>query len=493
MCDDPDLAAPLVKHSSTKCIAADSDTIYKSLTRAMRCVLFSFLAANSANALVEGAQPFAPADRNAPVLMGLGDSLGQGVQSADASSLSQPHSYLNRIATQMGVTFELPLITWSFRNHVFYHLPHLRRRINPRTISHNLAYNGADLNDLIHTRSNAFFTPLLANSEADLVLYPRRSSQIDIAEQAGAGLIICWIGNNDFLPAVLALDTESLTSVKDFKKNFKELATRLTNAQRQFGTKVVFINLPDPTHIAYLVNNHTLAQLLGAERAAAANLPAGAYTTIIAAMGMQLGILEEDFIEQSNHYLNRKDIALVQRRVNQFNDIIATEAARMNMPVVNINSQLEAVTRGTVQVADHTFSLHYMRGIYSLDGVHPSNIGYALIANHVLRTINQFFKTTIPLIPDQQLTQILYDDPFVDLDRDGRVRGRPYTSLLESLLAILNLTGDETESIPPHTTLSAALTVPNRAVQPKIPPISSQIYLNTIKTVLGINMFKGSN
>src|SRR5215469_7671496 len=45
-----------------------------------------------------------------PPFVALGDSLGEGDQSADANQLTQPNVYLNRIATQMGVPFALPLI-----------------------------------------------------------------------------------------------------------------------------------------------------------------------------------------------------------------------------------------------------------------------------------------------------------------------------------------------------------------------------------------------
>src|SRR5215831_8232409 len=42
--------------------------------------------------------------------VGLGDSIGEGVQSADASQWTQPFSYQNLIANRMGANFPLPLI-----------------------------------------------------------------------------------------------------------------------------------------------------------------------------------------------------------------------------------------------------------------------------------------------------------------------------------------------------------------------------------------------
>jgi len=45
-----------------------------------------------------------------PLILGLGDSIGEGVQSADASFRTQPSGYLKLLAEQIGDRFPLPLI-----------------------------------------------------------------------------------------------------------------------------------------------------------------------------------------------------------------------------------------------------------------------------------------------------------------------------------------------------------------------------------------------
>ena len=42
--------------------------------------------------------------------VGLGDSIGEGVQSADANQWTQPFGYHNLIALRLGANFPLPLI-----------------------------------------------------------------------------------------------------------------------------------------------------------------------------------------------------------------------------------------------------------------------------------------------------------------------------------------------------------------------------------------------
>jgi len=50
-----------------------------------------------------------------PPFVGMGDSLGEGVQSADANNRTQPFGYLNLVGHQMSVPFTLPLIQTSPR------------------------------------------------------------------------------------------------------------------------------------------------------------------------------------------------------------------------------------------------------------------------------------------------------------------------------------------------------------------------------------------
>ena len=44
------------------------------------------------------------------VVVGMGDSVGQGVQSGDASAQTQLASYINWVAMKLGVPFPMPLI-----------------------------------------------------------------------------------------------------------------------------------------------------------------------------------------------------------------------------------------------------------------------------------------------------------------------------------------------------------------------------------------------
>src|SRR5258708_18926739 len=76
-----------------------------------------------------------------PPFIAMGDSLGEGVQSADASTRTQPFTFLNLVARQMGVTFPLPLIQ-SGALGIIGAVTN-RSRVDPSIAASNLAVSGA--------------------------------------------------------------------------------------------------------------------------------------------------------------------------------------------------------------------------------------------------------------------------------------------------------------------------------------------------------------
>src|SRR5580658_10452198 len=91
-----------------------------------------------------------------PALVGIGDSLGEGVQSANAFQESQPNAYLNRIAQQMAVPFAQPLLSTSLFASVFSDSG--RSRISPDTDPADLAVSGATTENVL-TAIAAMGTP----------------------------------------------------------------------------------------------------------------------------------------------------------------------------------------------------------------------------------------------------------------------------------------------------------------------------------------------
>lgn len=395
-------------------------------------------------------QSFSVEDTPQARLVGLGDSIGEGVQAADASWRTQPFSYLSFINHLMSADLTIPFIRTNYLGIVGDTTN--RSRIFPGQITTNLAVSGATVNSLLYERAGSA-TIADIHSETDLVLFPRMLSQIEAAEELAPEYLVCWIGNNDVLSSVISygnMDASQLTPLADFERDFILLADRLAAMHATSGTRIVFGNIPNVTDIAFLVDRRFAEAVLGFP----VNLPDGHYTSIIGLLIMSIAG-NDDLVADPNFVLDDGEIALIQARLAAFNLIIAREAERIGMPLVDINAKFAEFAQTPPIFAGIPVFKYFMRGLFSLDGVHPSNIGQALIANEFIRVMNQSFATNFPVIDGQTLTLLFLLDPSVDKDLDGKATGRIGAGLVESLLYLVGMTGDPNDFVPDAATISA--------------------------------------
>jgi lysophospholipase L1-like esterase len=366
----------------------------------------------------------------------MGDSIGEGVQSADASRRTQPASYLNWIAFQMGAPFPLPLIRSGPLGVVGD--TKLRSRVSPFVAGANLAVSGADLDDLLNDGADAD-TPGDIDSETDLVLFPRKGSQMDIVERIDPApeFVFCWIGNNDVLGSVTSfdeLDGSQLTPVEDFRTRFEEIASRLSLT----GSRVVYGNIPDVTRIAFLLDREDLIRFLGSDL----GLPEGHRTSLVAMLLIRLGLADPGLIQNASWVLDASEIASIQDRVRVFNDIIAGEAARAGAAVADVHERFEELVANPPVFLGVEINHRFLGGLFSLDAVHPSNTAHAIIANEFIDATNATHGAGVPRLSPLDLTLTFLRDPHIDKDGDGRVRGRPLAGLLETLAPFFGFSGD---------------------------------------------------
>lgn len=375
-----------------------------------------------------------------PSLIGLGDSIGEGVQSYNACARTQPNTYLAKVAAQMGVEFPLPSILTNAIGIVGE--MENRRRLSPYEVCSNLAVSGADVASLLTEQADAL-NPQMMDTETDLVLFPRLGSQIEVAEIIAAPTAICWIGNNDVLEAATSFDQydgSQMTPVDDFKADFTEISQRLTQASE----RVVFCNIPDVCNIGFLCNQDDLLFFLGNDY----GLPEGHYTSIAAMLMIKLGLDDGSILNDPNYVLDAQEITTIQDRTNTFNDFIKQKANELGMPLVDINSLFKSVCETPYVFFDIPVKRRYLGGIFSLDGFHPSNIAHAIVANEVISVMNEHFGMSIPLISQEGLEDIFLEDPFIDKDADGVVTGRPFAGILETLAPLIGLSGDRDDWLP---------------------------------------------
>jgi hypothetical protein len=390
------------------------------------CVLITILALAPAHA---AAQP--------PLLVGLGDSLGEGVQSGDASASTQPWSLYNIVAWRMGAAFPLPLVrTTPFAG---AGSTSGRTRIDPSVRSRNLAVSGATVHTLLYDAATAV-TVSDIDRETELMLFPRLGSQIEVAEALRPQYVLSWIGNNDALGAVLDfnhLDATQLTPVDTFTADFTQLTQRL----QAIGAKAVFGTIPDITSIGYLLNRQDLVRFLGS----AYGLPASNLTTLSAMVMVRLGLASSSIFADPAYSLDPVEQAAISDHIDLLNEVIRTTVAGHGMALVDTHAIFDYYTRNTLTLFGAPLTTRFLGGWFSLDGVHPSNIGQTVAAMFFIDALNRRYGTAIPQIDANSLFVVANTDPFIDKDRDGRVTGRPNAGLLETVLGLLGISGDSND------------------------------------------------
>jgi len=313
-----------------------------------------------------------------------------------------------------------------------------RSRITPALRAANLAVSGADVGMLLRARADATI-----DTETDLVLSPRRQSQIEAAEALRARLVICWIGNNDALGAVTNfdhLDGSQLTPIPKFAEDFHEIVSRLKAA----GSTPIFGNIPDVVDIAFLMDRQDLIRFLGSDF----GLPAGSFTTLAAVAMVKLGLENPSIFQDPDFVLDPAEIGLIRNRIDVFNAIIRDTAEAEGFAVVDTHAAFRLIAALQPVVFGVRLTSRYLGGLFSLDGIHPSNFSHALIAASFISTLNTRYGLSLPSLTLSEWLAVFLADPFIDKDGDGRVTGRFGAGLLETILPFLGISGDPNDFSP---------------------------------------------
>jgi len=353
-------------------------------------------------------------------LVVVGDSLSAGFQNGSLLGEQQVHGYASLVAQQAGVPLSLPEMAFPGIPNVLTLVdpgpPPLiveatgvsSGRIDPTVQPFDLAVPAARVADALQARPDLGFQDL-----TDLVLglpgllVNLSLSQVEWAEALEPTTILVWIGNVDALGAAIGGDASLLTPVPEFEAAYAELMRRLAAT----GATIVVGNIPDVTAIAFLTSAEDLAELVG--------LP-------LSVIGPVLGIGPGDFVLPeavaqiatqgitgplpANLVLDATEVSLIQNAVDRFNEIIREQAGANHAAVVDVHHLLEVARKRGLDVGDHRLTTTFLGGLFSLDGIHPTNTGYAILANEFIETLNRRFDAGIPAVDEQA---VLVTDPLV--------------------------------------------------------------------------------
>ena len=415
------------------------------MRNAHRALLLGLVAALAAGAA------FAQVDFSRYVA--LGDSLTAGVTNFGSVEKYQINSVPALIARQAGIAgFQQPLVSEPG-------LPPLLElkalNITPFGVSpviqfktgagqplnatlptpyNNLGIDGADTLDLLTRTGNIYNLAADLGQYAagtvgknvpfsDLVLrfpvFPGTTTPAPAVAQAIAlqpTFITVAIGSNEVLGAVEAavvVDGVTMTTKADFQTRYTQLLGALRQARPNASIMVATIQdvLPFVTAVKpYLVNptNGQHIPLIGE----AGPLTEQDFVTLYASSLIAQGIgipqaaggtglpLPEGSIDSTGLHagviLRASEMAAILTRISEYNEIIKTVAGSVGAKVVDLNAAYRNWNANGVLIGGVELTTSFLTGgMFGYDGVHPSALGYALVAREWIKSLNANFGTNL--------------------------------------------------------------------------------------------------
>ena len=359
----------------------------------------------------------------------LGDSLTAGFQSDSLIDTSQPHGWANLVAQQVGFPITLPLIAspGAPSQLTLVHLSPLTIGQLPGTTMGrddftaqptDVAVPGAALNDILNTLPKLQPDPGQEELNQLVLGYPGFGygvirSQAQQAAAANPTTIFLWAGNNDALIADETGLVSSMTDLATFTTQYQQLISYL---QDNTNAHLILCNIPDVTAVPYL----TPASYVLAATSAQTGVP-------VAALSAVLGIQQGDLVNPAGTaqipliltgqqagpitdagFLSAAEVVQVQMQVMAFNNVIASAATQTGATLVDIHSVFAQTTANGIAANGYVGTTTFLGGAFSLDGIHPTNTAYAVVANKFIDTINTSFGKSYP---DVDLNSVAKTDP----------------------------------------------------------------------------------
>lgn len=106
--------------------------------------------------------------------------------------------------------------------------------------------------------------------------------------------------------------------------------------------------------------------------------------------------------------LTLDEIAEIQTKVNDYNNVISTLSQNYGLAQADIKSLINSLETGTVFNGVSMSSKFVTGGAYSLDGIQLNPIGQALLANKFIEAINVNFSATIPFANPVKYSGIIF-------------------------------------------------------------------------------------
>lgn len=261
----------------------------------------------------------------------------------------------------------------------------------------NMAVPGAKASHLL---TPLFSTPEVGNPYfVRFASNPGQSSVLSDALRAQPTFFSLWIGGNDVLTSAIAGGSEDITPPQEFAAYINLLMEALAAE----GRSGVIANIPSIEALPYFSFVGTqlptaIAVEDPAEEAGLRVLLSGEKVLLPALqlLGAGYGTLEKPLPAQ--YFLSRDELNDISLAITGYNEVIAEAAAEHNLALVDMHGMMERLKTG-MMVDGNNYSSTFISGqVLSLDGIHATPRGYAIIANEFIRAINAKYSASVPLV-----------------------------------------------------------------------------------------------
>lgn len=405
----------------------------------------------------------------------VGTSLSSGYESGGLVDRHQVHSFPSLFATQIGKTVQIdgkgsftePTVNFDgipALLEIKSYDPLLISRAGrttgaPTNLSQNFAYHnlgipGSLLLDLVDTTHYHQTQPPVNRTNFTYfnLIQRTRGRLLEQALSLSPSLLSLEFGANEVLGPSATLGVAPAANTSNF---YGGLMTSALNAIHTLSpaTKVAVFNVPDVTSIPFFTTLSPFTQnattgapmplvgesgslqvgefvLLAAvdSIAVGCGIPPGGYNYIYPPAGSNGRPLPESLI------LRTAEISATQTEIDEMNAVVDSVAARPFVTRVDLHGLLAGIAADGITIGGtHYTSAFITGGLFSLDGVHPNDLGYALMANQLIDAVNNRFGARIP-----RVNPSAYASPNASRARPASGTGYPVSlSGLRESLALL--------------------------------------------------------
>ncbi len=415
---------------------------FKKLTGSVLILLLAFIGCEDYSEL--DPPSLDPGELDTSSYVAIGNSLTAGLKNNALYETGQQYSYPALLAEQMMIEeFEQPI----FENPG---LPGRMRVANldpftivtdPPNISlpvnaqlerpfNNLGIPGSILFDVVDEQDFTVKSEQRENPFFAFILRDQMFGQSILAQALNLQptLLTLWTGNSDILGYVASGGTQMVPTAQNTNL-FAAIYSEIAGVLSQANVPVVIANIPDINIIPFVntvppvivdpATNQPITDpdgnpifFIGVSPGDKVLLTALEYINQGYGIPAQLGGNNEPLPDHVVLTVDEQEFA--SDVIQSFNAIIANIADTHGFGLVDIHAAFNQIGQDGYPLGELTLTTEFVTGgLFSLDGVHPSSRGQAIIANEFISVINQKFGANIPQI------QVGTIPPSIKIAEDG--------------------------------------------------------------------------